>query len=65
MLKKILNVKGAQKLTKTEQEAVEGGRNGNGPCGNTGFDVIEHITDPDRCFGYGFYWFNGRCIVCR
>ncbi len=34
------------------------------PCYPTGYDVIPHITDAERCFGYGFFWWNNKCIVC-
>lgn len=34
------------------------------PCGKTGFDVLEHYTEP-MCKGFGLYWWYGRCIICR
>jgi|GEM_PF-6245895 len=56
-------------LPTTQEIITEGNtielRKGDGPCGKTGFDVLTHITDKERCFGYGFYWWNGKCIVCR
>lgn len=65
MLDDILKLEGVQKLEKNEQKQVNGGRDPRNPCNPTGFDVLDHITSPERCFGYGFFWFRGRCIVCH
>lgn len=56
-------------LTVVEESVTEGQnielRKKGFPCGRTGFDVLEHITQPQACWGYGFFWWNNKCIVCH
>ena len=56
MLKKILNLKGAQLLSKKEQNAILGG----GGCGNASTEVCNTCTSTQECVGvYDGY----GCIV--
>lgn len=34
------------------------------PCGNTGGEVIHHITNKADCIGYGLLWSRGKCWAC-
>lgn len=65
MLDNILKLEGVKKLEKSEQKQVNGGGKRRNPCWPTGYDVVDHITSEEGCFGYGFFWWGGRCIVCH
>lgn len=34
------------------------------PCGETGFDILLHFSEK-KCKGYGLFWWNNKCIICR
>ncbi|WP_405251624.1 hypothetical protein [Dokdonia sp. Asnod3-C12] len=51
MLKSILNLEGAQGLTKNEQKEINGG-----------VEVYIHITNEIACITVGGYWSVGVCF---
>ena len=68
MLKNILNLKGAQQLSKDEQKSIVGGHNK--PSGNRFFCGPWNVNYPTasecgaNCDGTCAYIINGDCWVC-
>ena len=62
MLKNILNLDGAKQLLKDDQLSINGGRNGNGPCGSTGGTV----TGANEADCRGIWYPQGQtCWICN
>lgn len=60
MLKNISTLKGAQKLDKNTQKAINGGKGRF--CGGTGGIPIG--WPQSECYGWGIQWYNGQCYAC-
>lgn len=66
MLKNILKLNGVQKLNKTEQKSLHGGRNGNGRCFRKNGLCCDTsrpagpggiLCEPGRCTTFGCLWY--------
>ncbi len=63
-MKKLLNLKGAQTLSKTQKQTINGG--GDPPCGDTGANYLPQVDSEAHCNMYaGSDWHNGKCYICH
>ena len=60
----VISIPTLEESTTTSTTTSDNLRRKKHPCGNTGGEVIAHITTEVGCNGYGLIWHNGRCWAC-
>ena len=60
-MKKLENLKGAQQLSKNEQQCINGG--GARPC-PVGMQIAVIPVDEQTCLDAGLIWQQGYCYAC-
>lgn len=66
MLNNILKLKGAQKLSKTDQKSIQGGGFPSRICPVGTPAWMDWISSQYECDIFtGTVWFNGKCYLCN
>jgi len=62
-MKKLENLKGAQKLSKNEQQSINGGHVE--PCQGMNWILLGNYPQAE-CLGFGnTEWYSGKCYYCH